>query len=64
MPLPARMRFGIFMAPFHWLSENPTLPLERDMELLEWLDHLGFDDLAALRTKAIDRAQADYSERR
>ena len=44
MALPARMRFGIFMAPFHWLGENPTLSLERDMELLEWLDHLGFDE--------------------
>ena len=44
MALPARMKFGIFMAPFHWLGENPTLSLERDMELIEWLDHLGFDE--------------------
>ena len=44
MALPARMKFGIFMAPFHWLGENPTLCLERDMELIEWLDHLGFDE--------------------
>ena len=43
MALPARMRFGIFVASFHWLGENPTLSLERDMELLEWLDHWGFD---------------------
>ena len=44
MALPARMKFGIFMAPFHWLGENPTLCLERDMETIEWLDHLGFDE--------------------
>jgi limonene 1,2-monooxygenase len=35
MALPARMRFGIFMAPFHRLGENPTLALERDLELLQ-----------------------------
>ena len=44
MALPDRMKFGIFMAPFHWLGENPTLSLERDMETLQWLDHLGFDE--------------------
>ncbi len=44
MTLPNRMRFGIFMAPFHWEQENPTLALERDMELIEWLDDLGFDE--------------------
>ncbi|MBI4640106.1 MAG: LLM class flavin-dependent oxidoreductase [Candidatus Tectomicrobia bacterium] len=44
MSLPARMRFGIFLAPFHPLGENPTLSLERDLELLQWLDTLGFDE--------------------
>ncbi len=44
MTLPSRMKFGIFMAPFHWLGENPTLSLERDFELLQWLDHLDFDE--------------------
>ena len=44
MALPARMKFGIFMAPFHWLGENPTLALERDMETLQWLDYLGYDE--------------------
>jgi limonene 1,2-monooxygenase len=38
------MKFGIFLAPFHRLGENPTLALARDMELLEWLDHLGYDE--------------------
>ena len=44
MALPQRVRFGIFMAPFHWVGENPTLALDRDMELIEWLDQLGFDE--------------------
>ena len=38
-----RMKFGVFMAPFHRPGENPTLALERDMELIELLDTLGFD---------------------
>ena len=44
MPLPQRMKFGVFLAPFHWLGENPTLGLERDLETLQWLDHLGYDE--------------------
>jgi limonene 1,2-monooxygenase len=38
------MRFGIFMAPFHPAGENPTLLLEQDLELIEHLDRLGFDE--------------------
>jgi len=38
------MKFGIFLAPFHRVGENPTLALGRDMELIEWLDHLGYDE--------------------
>jgi len=38
------MKFGIFLAPFHRVGENPTLALSRDMELIEWLDHLGYDE--------------------
>ena len=44
MTLPARLNFGIFMAPFHRLGENPTLAIERDLELIQWLDTLGFDE--------------------
>jgi limonene 1,2-monooxygenase len=44
MTLPERMKFGIFMAPFHPLGEDPTLALDRDIELLQWLDYLGFDE--------------------
>ena len=38
------MRFGIFLAPFHKPDENPTLALERDLELVTWLDTLGYDE--------------------
>ncbi|HUO06673.1 MAG TPA: LLM class flavin-dependent oxidoreductase [Candidatus Binataceae bacterium] len=38
------MKFGIFMAPFHRVGENPTLAFERDLQLIEWLDALGFDE--------------------
>lgn len=39
-----RMRFGIFMAPFHQAGENPTLAIERDLELVAHLDKLGWDE--------------------
>ncbi len=39
-----RMKFGIFMAPFHPLGENPTLAIDRDLELIRWLDDLGYDE--------------------
>ena len=35
------LRSGIFLAPFHALEENPTLALERDLELVQLLDRLG-----------------------
>jgi len=38
------MRFGIFMAPFHDVGQNPTLALERDLELIQHLDRLGFHE--------------------
>jgi limonene 1,2-monooxygenase len=38
------MRFGLFMAPFHPTGQNPTLALERDLELIEHLDRLGFHE--------------------
>lgn len=41
---PARLNFGIFMAPFHRVGENPTLALERDLELIELLDRLDYDE--------------------
>jgi limonene 1,2-monooxygenase len=40
-----RLRFGAFCGPHHPLNENPTLTLQRDLELAEHLDALGFDEL-------------------
>lgn len=40
--MPERMKLVVFMAPFHRVGENLTLALSRDMELIEWLDFLGF----------------------
>src|SRR5689334_21774600 len=39
-----RMRCGVFMAPFHPVDEDPTMAIRRDIELVEWLDELGFDE--------------------
>ncbi|MDO8616320.1 MAG: LLM class flavin-dependent oxidoreductase [Dehalococcoidia bacterium] len=39
-----RLRTGIFMAPFHRAGDNPTLALRRDLELLQRLDELGYDE--------------------
>ncbi len=41
---PERMKFGIFLGPFHRVGENPTLAMDRDLELVQWLDHLGYDE--------------------
>ncbi len=39
-----RLRFGTFMAPFHPPEHNPTLSLEADLDLLQHMDTLGFDE--------------------
>ena len=39
-----QMKFGIFLGPFHSTAENPTLALERDLDLIVLLDKLGFDE--------------------
>ena len=38
------MRFGNFMAPFHPAGQNPTLAIERDLDLIVAMDRLGFDE--------------------
>ena len=40
----SRMRFGIFMAPFHPAGENPTLLIDGDLALIDHLDRLGYDE--------------------
>jgi limonene 1,2-monooxygenase len=38
------LKTGVFLAPFHALTENPLLALERDMELLVHLDRLNYHE--------------------
>ena len=38
------LRTGIFLAPFHALDENPTLAIERDMDLVQHLDRLNYHE--------------------
>ncbi|GAA3236327.1 LLM class flavin-dependent oxidoreductase [Pseudonocardia petroleophila] len=41
----ARMRFGIFLPPHHVpVGQNPTYSLQRDVELVQLLDRMGFDE--------------------
>jgi limonene 1,2-monooxygenase len=44
MTTPWPLRFGAFFAPFHPVGQNPTLALEYDLERVEALDRLGFDE--------------------
>ncbi len=39
-----KLRHGIFLAPFHPVDEDPTIALHQDMELIEWLDKLGYEE--------------------
>ena len=41
----AKLRFGYFIAPFHRAGTNPTLALQRDLEFIEHLDAVGFDEV-------------------
>jgi limonene 1,2-monooxygenase len=38
------LRAGVFLPPFHATDEDPTLCIERDFQLMEWLDTLGYDE--------------------
>ncbi|WP_371432013.1 LLM class flavin-dependent oxidoreductase [Novosphingobium sp.] len=40
----ADMRFGNFIPPIHVRPENPTLLLDRDMQVIQHLDTLGYDE--------------------
>ncbi|BBZ44003.1 LLM class flavin-dependent oxidoreductase [Mycobacterium parmense] len=41
----SKLRFGYFIAPFHRAGTNPTLALQRDLQFVEHLDALGFDEV-------------------
>jgi limonene 1,2-monooxygenase len=38
------MNFGAFLAPHHPIGENPLLQFRRDIDLVEHLDKLGYDE--------------------
>ncbi len=42
--VPQRLRFGAFIPPHVPPEENPILAFEHDMELVEWLDKLNYDE--------------------
>jgi len=39
-----RLRFGAFLAPHHPIGEHPMLQFRSDIDLVEHLDRLGFDE--------------------
>ena len=40
----ARLNFGAFLAPHHPIGEHPMLQFRRDLDLVEHLDTLGYDE--------------------
>ena len=38
------LRYGIFLGPHHPVDEDPTYLIHRDLELMEWVDKLGFSE--------------------
>jgi limonene 1,2-monooxygenase len=36
------LQHGLFIAPYHDVTESPTIGLRRDLEIVEWVDQLGF----------------------
>ena len=62
------LRHGVFVAPFHAVEENPTLCLQRDLELVQLVDELGFarglDRRAPLGRHGDHRLAGDVHRRR
>ena len=40
----ARLKFGAFLAPHHPIGEHPMLQFRRDLDLVEHLDRLGYEE--------------------
>ena len=38
------LRLGAFLAPHHPIGENPTLQIQSDLEFVEHLERLGYDE--------------------
>ncbi len=43
-PIMPRLRFGTFLAPHHPVGEHPMPQFRRDLDLVERLDRLGYDE--------------------
>lgn len=41
----SKMKFGIFIGPYHKPGINPTLSFQQDLEIIEQMDRLGFDEV-------------------
>jgi limonene 1,2-monooxygenase len=39
-----KLRHGLFLAPLHPVDEDANSVIHRDLELMEWLDKLGYDE--------------------
>lgn len=44
MTAPRKLKFGVFIPPMHRIGLNPNLALRRNLELVEHLDRLGYDE--------------------
>ena len=40
--MPVSLQHGLFIAPYHDVDESPTIALRRDLEIVEWVEKLGF----------------------
>jgi limonene 1,2-monooxygenase len=38
------LEHGLFIAPYHDVTESPTIALRRDIEIVEWVEKLGFTE--------------------
>lgn len=41
----SRLRFGVFIAPYHSVHDSPTLSMRRDLDLAVLCDELGYDEV-------------------
>jgi len=56
------LTFGAFIAPFHPVGQNPTLAIERDLELVVRLDvATRVDDVVVSRRIAVMRCSSRIS---
>ena len=43
--MPINLQHGLFLAPYHDVTESPTVALRRDLEIVEWVEKLGFAEV-------------------